>query len=96
MNEAVSEKLMRFEWQFGESRWVGRGAERAVCEALGRKMERQMKSERALLLLGEGFGHTSGRAARRRQSEGVRMVGMWSIMRYREPESESGHEAERS
>jgi hypothetical protein len=43
MNEAVCEKLMRFEWQFGEFRSVGGAAERAVCEALGRKMERQMK-----------------------------------------------------
>jgi hypothetical protein len=43
MNEAVSEKLLGFKWQFGEFRSVGRAAERAVCEGLGRKMERQMK-----------------------------------------------------
>jgi hypothetical protein len=96
MNEAVSGRLLRFEWQLRECRRGRATVDRAVWGVLSEKMGRQARQERSPLLLRNGFGHTSSKAAGRQQRSAMDVNGMRSIMRCRVPESESGHEAERS
>jgi hypothetical protein len=96
MNEAVSGKPLRFEWEFRECRCELAMRVRAVLEVLRGRRDRQRKQETPLLMLCEGLRHTSGRATLRQPTSGVMEVsGMQWIMRYQVPEVNSGHEVER-